>query len=329
MDKQGDSHRGRHRSSRGGRNRHREVVGELGDDEAKRERRRARFAREDSQIQRDKSKEFGLISRGEDLRLQNDARARRSLYRETIEKVKLFQSVPGTKGITKDGIAMDFRKLRESILKMPPDDFSRKVLLSSVRFSVSVGHYQSYVPAIRKLLDIQEVLEKNELEEIWSYLVLHVFHFGREYERGFKMYFEHVSEIERQMVGVGKESSIKDFTNAQILYRLLRSYIKEDYYDWLVVYKYLSLEADPQRSNYFAILKATAYMGVMQAVVDRLEGAFFVLQKSIVEKLAHMEYKTLVKTFSLKWSLNESTNIVTLRERMVQKSVKTCSAAVK
>ncbi|QPG76142.1 hypothetical protein FOA43_003528 [Brettanomyces nanus] len=268
--------------------------------DAKLARRKARFAKEDTQFQRDKEKNFGLTSRGEDLRLQTDENARTKLYENTIKRSRQFIR-EGGEGRNRDDILMNFRKLRESILRLGATESSKKILLGSMRFSAWIGHYQSYIPTINELLDNQHLdstfLDHKELEEAWSYLCLHVVHFGMEYEKGFRIFFDHVK---------GNET----------VYRLLVSYTTKDYYTWMKIYSLLSKEKkDWQKINYFKILQSAAYDVVLKSVIKQLQCSYFVLDRKLIEEFTGLQYEILVKRFDLNWTLDLVSSLVKLRER--------------
>lgn len=256
-------------------------------------RRKARFAKE-GQIRREESRKYGLVSRGEDTRLQKDANARQQLFDETMEKVKQYEK--DSDKTQKDVILMDFRKLRESILKLHPDEFSRQVLLESIWFSISVGNYQSYVPAIKEILDksrrTKGFLTEDRRREVSTYLALHMVHF-RDSERGIELF----------------HNECDDETAA----RLIEDYMTGQVYQWLQQYKTLCKSPSTLLRNYASILEATGYHGLVEELAKQIQQSFFVIPKSVVETMTTESYEQLVKEYKLNWTLEGST--VTVRSR--------------
>ncbi|KAK9462118.1 uncharacterized protein V1516DRAFT_673795 [Lipomyces oligophaga] len=83
-----------------------------------------------------------------------------------------------------DQILVGLRKLRETVLASgPPTSFSKIVFLFSARVTVLLGHYQSYLPSLKTLLDVIDPvvpLTTAERYEIAGLYVLHLTHFAND-----------------------------------------------------------------------------------------------------------------------------------------------------
>lgn len=107
---------------------------------------------------------YGLISRGDDLTLKNDAGARERLLEETMQRVRRFLAAPDNDPGERDAIALAFRKLRECVVATGgggpngPDGahrFARTVYMESIDFSVRCGGggggaLEMYLPALQQ-----------------------------------------------------------------------------------------------------------------------------------------------------------------------------------
>ncbi|KAH3664353.1 hypothetical protein WICMUC_005738 [Wickerhamomyces mucosus] len=157
------------------------------------EKRRLKFL---SNTQK-KNEEYGLISRGEDNRLQRDPEAR----------VRYFKEIQNT-----------VRKLREALLKFAADEFTKSVFLFSIRISSRLGHYQTYIPSITYLLQNKGVLSKSELNEVASLYVLHAAHFSMDNKLALELFFKYTKDNLR-------------------LYEILKAWRSMNYKKWFEFYK--------------------------------------------------------------------------------------------
>lgn len=285
----------------------------------KRERRRARFATENLKIESQKSKEFGLLSRGQDNRLQKDSNARKTFLSETQQLIDEYKNnSPSLK--RRDKILMNFRKLRESVLQVESDKFVKSLLLASMRFSILVGHYQSYIPSIEKLLERENIddtfLTPNELQQVWCYFVLHIVHFSKEYERGFSLFFENMIYHQKEHLQMHHHDAIEKMTNAQLTYELITAFIEPNRTRWIQIYNYLGMKTnDEVKQNIRSILRTTALHDVLQDMAKALQSSYFVLDYSFLRALVGMDASELVSITKVNWVLDDNAHTVTLRAR--------------
>uniref|UniRef100_A0A060T530 ARAD1C02706p n=1 Tax=Blastobotrys adeninivorans TaxID=409370 RepID=A0A060T530_BLAAD len=176
-------------------------------DQEKLRKRAERFAKPVERPQ-----EYGLPSRGEDRRLTEDKRARQQLYArvqtefvqychdhdKTIAGHSLAQLAlesispkirhqwrsshsesslhcPESSKVTIESILMSLRKLREAVLATP-DIFSKHIYLLSVKAALIAGQYQTYLPALRHLMALEEkkLLLKHETQLVYDLYVIHM-----------------------------------------------------------------------------------------------------------------------------------------------------------
>lgn len=269
--------------------------------------RRARFSKSGPS-------EIGLVSKGEDLRLKTDKVLRRKLYDQTIQQI---QSIDLRDRSRCDNILMNFRKLRESILEERSTKEVKSILKESLKFSISVLNYQSYVPTIKELLDRQK-LDHNfmcdeEVSEVWTYLVLHIVHFDKEYEKGLNTFFEHVGKI-TDCMDVG-EQNIKQLNDSQLVYQLISAYTMGNHYLWLQICGYLQSCTDEKRKRYYQILSLSCLREERENMMRDLEISHFVLSAKAIERFTSLKYEEIANKYGFKWELNEKTGMVTLRHR--------------
>lgn len=156
-----------------------------------------------------------MPSRGEDRRLTEDKRARQQLYArvqtefvqychdhdKTIAGHSLSQLAlesispkirhqwrssrsshsesslqrPDSSKATIESILMSLRKLREATLAAP-DMFSKYIYLLSVKAALIAGQYQTYLPALRHLMALEDkkLLSKHETQLVYDIYVIHM-----------------------------------------------------------------------------------------------------------------------------------------------------------
>ncbi|CDR37312.1 CYFA0S01e09516g1_1 [Cyberlindnera fabianii] len=130
------------------------------------ERRRKRFGADSADAKKG-DMGYGLVSRGEDNRLQRDPVARKTFFRDVL------------------------KELREALLNSVPDDFTKSVFMFSIRVSTRIGHYQTYIPSITYLLKHSRILSKPELNEVSSLYALHLAHFNNEHTKALEVLFDY------------------------------------------------------------------------------------------------------------------------------------------
>ncbi len=283
------------------------------------ERRKARFAKEQLEIKSNESKEFGLVSRGQDNRLQNDSSARNMLLDDTKRMIDDYRHKDQSLE-TRDQILMNFRKLRESILRIKSDEFVKSVLLASMHFSITIEHYQSYIPTMEKLIERESIdatfLKGKELEEVWLYFILHIVHFSKEYERGFSLLFEVTGNGQRYHKMLYSDT-IESMTNVQLTYKLIEAFTEHNYFKWLQIYNYLGTKTDDQVKQHIrSILKATALQDTLEDISKTLQSSYFVLDYPFFKGLLGINASELVSITKAKWVLDDDAGLVTLRERV-------------
>ncbi|ODQ79596.1 hypothetical protein BABINDRAFT_161978 [Babjeviella inositovora NRRL Y-12698] len=219
------------------------------------------------------SEDYGLISRGEDTRLQNSSKLRVEFFeRVRAEFAKLClkeapssvsdlestssaglsesSSAPASGSsnaisyaispVSADGnvksmdwVLMSLRKLREALIHLETlDSFSVGVFLFSVRVSINVGHYQTYVPSINFLMkryqDDRSVLTEMEFYEVTKYLILHYVHSTHDFMAALNVYTQHSK----------KDNLLR---RDVALRRIMDSYFTDDYDSW---FRGLASESD-------------------------------------------------------------------------------------
>lgn len=148
-----------------------------------------------------------------------------------ISKPKGASSSP--KSPTIDSILVSLRKLREALLHLLPDDFSRRVFLFSVRVSAPVGHYQTYVPSIHYLLRRGSGISALERREMALLLVLHVSHVNGDNSHAFRVFYRYLD----------RTADMKTLV-------ILESWIHGEYSVWVRMY---NAEADPATAAIMAV----------------------------------------------------------------------------
>ncbi|KAG7801156.1 hypothetical protein KL944_003563 [Ogataea haglerorum] len=258
------------------------------------ERRRNRFLKDQDQIRGSKNAEFGLISRGEDLRLQQSESARKDLLTKIQSNIRSNAKA--------DSVLMDFRKLRESLLSQPHTEFAKDVFVSSIRYSASIGHHQSYVPSIVHLMEAEkksQLMSSTEKEQVLLILALHKAHYNGEFESVFELLLQNFDIS----LDFGKPASCVPEAAFFATYALM---IK-DFYLWTRQYSYLSKNAC-YKSVMDLRLKA-----FRQTEVDTLRRSYFMLRKEVLLGFLNTSWEELCKEHSVEWTLDNDT--VTIRRR--------------
>lgn len=147
---------------------------------------------EQTESKQDNVKNYGLISRGDDMRLKKDEKARVSLFEATIKDIEKYDL--GNTEALKDGILISFRKLRECVVSLENDggkDFEsfKKIYISSLNFSIKCGDVKSYISARGYIDSRREVWGCTEDEKKWMDLTyaMHLVNFEKDYEKAFEV----------------------------------------------------------------------------------------------------------------------------------------------
>ncbi|GMG41329.1 unnamed protein product [Ambrosiozyma monospora] len=313
------------------------------------EKRRQKFENDSKNIERQKSSEYGLISRGEDMRLRDNADDRHKLFETTLSQMKAQRAqtpkIPTSKSTittttttttttAEDKILMSFRKLRESLLSVQPDNFTKTVFLTSARFSVSLGHHQSYIPCINQLIQFDKehehhfkLLSRDESEEMLCYLALHMAHFKKDQEGAFAVLLYNFPDVCDSVVAHGgfgvDEKSLQGMDCCSVVFLCVYCLTIGDYCGWLRILKFLESDSvssdtvtgyESVYSN-FARLMRFRYDEVVRSLIKGIGSSYFVLGKSVLEEFTGVCWDKLVSQFDVGWSLNDSTNTVTIRQR--------------
>lgn len=200
---------------------------------------------------------YGYTSRGEDNRLQKSSKERQEFFKTILSQFveycndnasytvrkdleeyilgrvddtigsyiestgSISRSSAGSKPtITLESILASLRKLREALLHTKPEEFNKIVYIVSVRLSTSIGHYQSYLPGIKYLLeDCPHLLTVEETKEMANLMVLHFLHFNNEPQFAMKYYFKYLKD-----------------EGAYRTWDIIESWIHKDYLNWFRLY---------------------------------------------------------------------------------------------
>ncbi|KAH3674958.1 hypothetical protein WICPIJ_009403 [Wickerhamomyces pijperi] len=280
------------------------------------ERRKLRFS---SMNSNKKSEQYGLLSRGEDNRLQRDPEARVAYFKKIQQDFTkgFYDSDFGQLTEVFDGLSlkgqgqdddgsstgsstenkhnnkiiddtlMSLRKLRESMLKITADDFTKSVFLFSIRISSRIGHYQTYLPSITYLLNHQTILTDSELKEIAHLYILHVSHFTRDDMLALELCHSYCPG------------------NLRLL-EVLQAMRTSDYLHWLRLYHNE---------------KDTAYRQVMKFALERMvksairviTKAYFQLPKAYVEDIFKLKFEVLKDRYDCQWKQDEDKIVIRQR----------------
>lgn len=194
------------------------------------------------------------------------------------------------KAVSMDSILTSLRKLREALIHTTVDDFSKEVFLFSIRISVNVQHYQTYIPSINFLLGLNK-LTKEETKEVASILVLHVLHFNQEYNFSIRLFYKYLDpETDQKVLSV------------------IRSYMANDYYTWTKLY-------NEEVGSAASAMMRYGIKRMVQVIVECLSSSYFSMDVRELEKLLPngVTYETITKEHKLMWQ-KEGNNIV-IRQR--------------
>ncbi|ODV87234.1 hypothetical protein CANARDRAFT_21200 [[Candida] arabinofermentans NRRL YB-2248] len=282
------------------------------------ERRRKRFEEQSANIERQKSDDYGLISRGEDLRLQTNEADRLRLYSKIQKELEERDATVDT--VRDDRILMSFRKMRESLLALKPDSFTRDVFMESIRFSVSIGHHQSYIPSIYYLIEsdnVQNNLSKAESDEITMFLILHKLHFSNEIEESFNILLNTFGGLSiSETLKTLDLANLHRLTDPECILLVIYSYSIKDYFLWQKLYAYLSDNPQKQFHCNCATIMSFSMKAMVKIAIQRLGISFFTLNKSVVKNFTGVDWESLVGDYGVPWSVDENNdNIIIIRKR--------------
>ncbi|KAG7881239.1 hypothetical protein KL938_003369 [Ogataea parapolymorpha] len=258
------------------------------------ERRRNRFLKDQDHIRLSKNAEFGLISRGEDLRLQQNECARRDLLTKIQSNIKT--------NAKPDSILMDFRKLRESLLSQPHTEFAKDVFVNSIHYSASIGHHQSYVPSILHLMEAEkknQLMSSTEKEPVLLILALHKAHYNGEFESVFELLLLNFDIAPN----FGKPASCAPEAAFFATYALMT----KDFYLWTRQYNYLS------KNPCYKSVMDLRLKAFRQTEVETLHRSYFMLNKRVLLNFVNTSWEELCKDHNIGWTLENDT--VTIRRR--------------
>lgn len=298
-------------------------------EDEKRLQRAARFA------EKPMRSDYGFVSRGEDNRLQQSRHARVTYFRKIMNNFSGYchvndkftlsnelekymertrdgeqggeqgeqggqdgeQGGQDAKRITIDSILSSLRKLREAMINIPPDNFMVEVFLFSIRISVLIGHYQTYIPSINHLLssDIIILLNKLESQELAHLLILHLLHFNNASTKAIEVYFKYFTASDHIS-----------------LLKLIKSWVAKDYYTWTRIY---NMESD----NAKATMMRFGIKSMVEHIITAIDKSYYNVEKSYLNEAIlpnGIDFDTLVDKYLVKWRL-EGSNIV-IKDRRVK-----------
>lgn len=178
----------------------------------------------------------GLVSRGDD-RLRVSEAERKAYFEEILNmfsaycannaesplarlpysKLGRHYTKKGESPSTNDILAL-LRKLREALVSLPVDDFTKTVYAFSARVGAMVGHRESYYVSLKFLLENTH-LEPLERREFASLLVLHYSHCVHLNGAALRVFFAELDE-----------------TRDWRIHKILMSWIHGDYHAWITAY---------------------------------------------------------------------------------------------
>ncbi|KAK9235514.1 hypothetical protein V1525DRAFT_260991 [Lipomyces kononenkoae] len=273
--------------------------------------------------------DYGLVSRGNDTRLQSDPDLQQRYFallqrkylaicadapgvdalRRTFQTLTVGTSTTTTEDavdlgrdrtdedaarkMALDQVVLGLRKLREAVIASgPPTPFAKKVLLFSVRVTVLLGHYQSYLPAMKRLLDdVHPVIALSAAEryEIGGLYVLHLVHFSNDLTAAYHAMHQY------------------DLFDDLALRQVLRAWADVDYVLWRRRY---DGEPDSGRRRIMAFGDRTMAIETLK----RLGTAYFFMQKDEIERFTGRQWTDCVQKLGCGWRLEETGRVV-MRER--------------
>ncbi|AOA61792.1 Hypothetical protein PP7435_CHR1-0528 [Komagataella phaffii CBS 7435] len=251
-------------------------------------RRRERFSKESN-----KPSSYGLVSRGDDLRLKDEQ-----------ERKKLFSHIKklcGEKSPPRDEILLGLRKLREAILDKPiVDNEANEIYVFSIQESVKFGHYQTYLPLLLNVLKGLK-LDSDQLGEFSSYLVLHLSHFNQEYQKAIRVYFEYRDQL--PINSYGREQLNHSFELVKLL-------ILQKYDRWFRYYH--ECQYNPKLSIQLLFLKM-GYHQVVAHAINTFNRSYFILPTQYLQDYFQTDLNELIKDSS--WKVQNDSIVIRERHR--------------
>ncbi|GME92463.1 unnamed protein product [[Candida] boidinii] len=280
------------------------------------EKRKLRFQKESEKIERNKESEFGLVSRGEDLRLQNDIKERTKFFESVKERYDLVKSM----GLPisekdKDFILMSMRKLREASLRIVElDKLTKEIFFFSIEFSISVGHHQSYIPAINFLLSkisidnkkSSDVLSEKEVEFLINCIILYNINFLKQREESLNFFYKFYSSFD--FLSIPDVDDLTLMSDTQLIYKNIECLITDDFHCWLKILRHQKR----YNSSYYSIMKL-GLQNVIRLGLDVLGKSYNMLNLSVLEEYMLTDWKELVSIYKCPWKLNEDTKNVSMK----------------
>ncbi|KAK9474634.1 uncharacterized protein V1510DRAFT_406032 [Dipodascopsis tothii] len=190
-----------------------------------------------------------------------------------------------------DDIVMALRTLREAVLASPPCALAKSVLLLSIRVTVLLGHYESYLPSMLQLLDtVHPVLPLSdaELHEVVALYALHLVHFANNAAEAY---------------AVMDKYNVRDDLP---LRQIIAAMVDCDYVLWRR--RYVG-ETDPGRRR----MMAFGERNMTRQTLKRLGMAYFHMPVRDVERLTGWSWDDCVNVLGCGWRL-EGDRVV-MRER--------------
>ncbi|CUM47386.1 uncharacterized protein AC631_01259 [Debaryomyces fabryi] len=289
-------------------------------DEEKLKLRKSRFSNDNKNYKSTKV-QYGYVSRGEDNRLQKSHSERLHFFNHIVNSFIRYSNANTASDLSRDfdrfisksdippddsagileeptidSILNNLRKLREALLHERANAFTKKVFLFSIRVSVNMGHYQTYIPSITYLLHSNNslLLEDVEKQEIATILVLHTAHFNEENSKALQLYFKYINP-----------SEIKTM-------KILKSWINSDYYNWI---QYYNSETD----NGKAFVMKFGLPRMAHHMINAINKSYFSFKLKDFQDIYlpnGLSYAQLSDKYKTNWKLDNDTIIV--RERHIR-----------
>ncbi|GEQ68905.1 hypothetical protein JCM33374_g2574 [Metschnikowia sp. JCM 33374] len=274
-------------------------------EQQKRQFRQMRFSNKNGTSSKVDPKSYGYVSRGDDNILQTSDTAQREYFDwilETFKQVGRTESastsnISSSSSVDSEQALASLRKLREAFLHQPPNEFSKKVHLFSVRVSSAVGHYQTYVPSIQYLLsDGCGLLTPTEQSEIASVMVLHVCH-----RNG------HVAESLRIF-----NQYLDPHKDARILQTIL-AWASGDYHTWMSLY---NSESD---HSLFAVM-TMGLPRIVEHMVACFDATYYTYGMSDLKKCLPkgVTWEEFRERYAVSWEVEDDTVHIRRRQPRVK-----------
>lgn len=210
------------------------------------EARRARF-------QNTPAQPYGLASRG-DNRLQNSSAAQHEFFARI--------QAAAAAGAQTDSVLADLRVLREAILHAGPSPFLKQVFLFSVRVAAPAARYQTFVPCITYLLELQarQLVSPEEHVELVLLLALQLAHGAGDNAAALAVFFAHL-----------------DARTAPRVHAALHAWVRNDYWQWLEIF---NLETDVA----MRAVMSGGLPALLRHIANTLSAAYFQLDRAELER---------------------------------------------